>query len=522
VLDCCSCSLRPVRIIRIPKKTVVDVFQQKRRNTVDILMVVDDSCSMIEEQQNIAANFASFIQAFDGVDVDWQIGVVTTDMVSATRSGRLAGGDDELILLDPAGRTLDRLGWDKTWAIPSGVAWQLDPAHTEATGNDSASVWCPATATYGAGDKGSPGAANVACGGGSGEDTGDTGSPTDPVEPGPLRAPTVGDLVFTEFLPDPAAVDDGLGEWVEITNISPDPLDLSGHALSDTGRNMATFPAGTEVPAGGRLVVARSPDAAVNGGIEGAVVVEGLFTLNNNVQVLTRSTPGADEIFSEMVAVGTSGAGIETGLAAAAAAFDPALLASDNAGFLREDANLSLIFVSDENDYSGAPVDDYYRFFGEVKGEEAFRDHGILNFSAVVGKDVPPFDGQPSCESPNGVAAYGSRYVDLASRTEGALENICDEDFAPIAAELGLTVSGLDLEFVLSEPCDETTLTVRLFETEDSEGPSTLLEQGVDYSYVVSRNSIRFEPDQVPPSEIYIVAEYEVLTGTATSSDTGP
>ena len=27
-----------------------DVFQQSRKNTVDILLVVDDSCSMIEEQ----------------------------------------------------------------------------------------------------------------------------------------------------------------------------------------------------------------------------------------------------------------------------------------------------------------------------------------------------------------------------------------------------------------------------------------------------------------------------------------
>ena len=56
-------------------KTQKDVFQQSRRNTVDILLVVDDSCSMAEDQAKLANNFESFMAAFQGIDVDWQIGV---------------------------------------------------------------------------------------------------------------------------------------------------------------------------------------------------------------------------------------------------------------------------------------------------------------------------------------------------------------------------------------------------------------------------------------------------------------
>ncbi len=59
----------------------IDTFQQVRRNTVDILMVVDNSCSMAEEQDKLAANFPAFIEVFDGVDVDWQIAVTTTDIL---------------------------------------------------------------------------------------------------------------------------------------------------------------------------------------------------------------------------------------------------------------------------------------------------------------------------------------------------------------------------------------------------------------------------------------------------------
>ena len=48
-----------------------DVFQQVRKNTVDILLVIDDSCSMYEEQEKLSVNFEYFISAFSGFDVDW-------------------------------------------------------------------------------------------------------------------------------------------------------------------------------------------------------------------------------------------------------------------------------------------------------------------------------------------------------------------------------------------------------------------------------------------------------------------
>ena len=35
----------------------------------------------------------------------------------------------------------------------------------------------------------------------------------------------------------------------------------------------------------------------------------------------------------------------------------------------------------------------------------------------------------------------------MVQRTEGVLESICDNDFSPIAEELGLTASGLEVEF---------------------------------------------------------------------------
>ena len=146
-------------------KVQKDVFQQLRRNTVDILLVIDDSCSMFEEQEKLAVNFEYFISAFAGVDVDWQIGVTTTDTYYTDTPGKLRGGDDELILATADDRILNAVQWDSSWPYEEGVAMQLSGNSYSATSNTSKGNWCLATAAFGDGDLGTPGADNPSCDG---------------------------------------------------------------------------------------------------------------------------------------------------------------------------------------------------------------------------------------------------------------------------------------------------------------------------------------------------------------------
>ena len=503
-----------------------DVFQQARRNTVDVLLVVDNSCSMVEEQNKLASNFQAFIQFFQGVDVDYQIGVITTDNEAEEFSGRLVGGDDEVILRSADGLVLERVSWDRDWDLPAGASWSLDPDQMTVTGNDRRDAWCSGAGEYGAGDQGTPGAANPSCGASGPEDSGDTGASdsgdTGSTETSEGAAPVVGELIITELMVDPVAVADELGEWVELTNVSDHTLDLSGCTISDDGRNGASIPAGTLLAAGERLVLSRSDDAATNGGLDASISLADGMTLNNDVLILKPDTEGAGEIFSEMVAQGTTGTGIEMGLDSALSALSEPLLSTTNAGFVRTEANLSLIIVSDEEDSSQYAVDHYFSYFAGLKGDAAFRDHSLFNLSAVVGSEEPEFDGDPSCSSDDGVASYGSRYVDLAQRTNGLIESICDDDFSPIAQELGLTLSGLVAEYELSERPREDTLLVSLYSTANEEDFEKELVRDVDYIYVVERNSLRFVEDQVPPSQWYIKVEYELLpNGAVQESDTG-
>ena len=226
------------------------------------------------------------------------------------------------------------------------------------------------------------------------------------------------------------------------------------------------------------------------------------------------------ENFEEMVVVGTSGSGIEMGLEAARQALSEPMLAGLNAGFLRDEANLSVIFVSDEDDYSPLSAHSYLRAFTDLKGAEGYRDNTMVNISAVIGKERPPYEGDPSCVSGSGVGFCGPKYIELVNRTSGSLESICDEDFSKIAAELGLVASGLQLEFALSGTPALDTLKLSLFaaETEESFVKDFIYNQ--DYRYSIEKNAVIFVPEALPDSETYILAEYRVLpTGASITED---
>lgn len=469
--------------------TQEDLFQQNRLNTVDVLLVVDNSCSMIEEQSKLATNFDSFIQYFDDADVDWQIGVITTDTNDPKFSGHLIGGDDELVLVNTEGRAVDEVAYDQSWPVGPGVVFSLDPSWYSGVGNDTLDHWCTAAAA-------TPGAANGGCSG--------SGGGTD------ARNAAV---IFTEFVPDPDGVDDALGEWAEITNISDADVDLTGWSLADNGRNRFDLPDGIVLAPGDRLVFGRSDDSAQNGGIPVDVAVGPDFTLNNHDLVITPATDAASEVFAEMVAQGTTGSGIEMGLEAARLALSEPLLSGENAGFLRPEANLSMLVVSDEEDSSPQSVNDYLNFFTMLKGEAAYRNHALFNVSSVVGDTPPEFDGEPSCSSANGFADYGSRYVYASNRTGGLLDSICDEDFSPIVEQLGLTLSGLQAEFALSRVPILDTLKVSLYADSTEESKIKDLTLDVDYTYVEERNAIHFEYEQIPASQQYILAEYKIESG---------
>ncbi|MCB9669634.1 MAG: lamin tail domain-containing protein [Alphaproteobacteria bacterium] len=472
-----------------------DTYQQDRANEVDLLIVVDNSCSMVEEQDNLARNFDALLGRFVEAEVDWRIAVTTTDVEAERYRGRLQGGDDEVVLRGPSGE-IDRVEYTRDWGFEDGISLGLSSDRTLATDNDVRGAWCRQGAFYGS-EQGTPGEPNIVCGTGRVQRYVPTGPDTGP------RAPTAADLLITELHPQ-SLEDDRRCEWIELTSRSPDTLQLGGLELSDRGRNHAVLPDFLLEP-GGIVVIGRSTDAC---GAPVDIVLETGFSLNDDLRWIDAGMPDADELFAEAVSQGTLGIGIELGLEAARLTLEEPAYTDDNQAFLRDGARFALLFVSDEDDLSPLPVDSYLDRFMEVKGLAGYRDPSRVTVSAVVGDALPPAPGAPSCTSETGFGTYGERYLAAANRTGGLTASICAEDFAPIVSQLGLTLTGVSTRFELSRVPLLDTLEVRLYaDTSEASFVRELLLD-VDFTYDVEGNALVFTEDQAPPPSFWLSVSY--------------
>lgn len=76
---------------------------------------------------------------------------------------------------------------------------------------------------------------------------------------GPTAQPAIGDLVITELMPDPGAVSDEQGEWIELFNRRESgAIELAGCALNDGNTREHPIRTSLSVPAGAYVTLARS------------------------------------------------------------------------------------------------------------------------------------------------------------------------------------------------------------------------------------------------------------------------
>lgn len=62
--------------------------------SVDVLWIIDNSGSMLQEQKDLRENFPAFMEYFLGSGLDYHIGVVSTDMDANNESGKLVAASN--------------------------------------------------------------------------------------------------------------------------------------------------------------------------------------------------------------------------------------------------------------------------------------------------------------------------------------------------------------------------------------------------------------------------------------------
>ena len=184
---------------------------------------------------------------------------------------------------------IDAITWTST---RSGRSHALDPDILDATGNDQESNFCDGSTVFGGGDQGTPGMANVQCGGTTAGMCNVAGTPR------PIVKPTAGQVVITEFLANPAGTVAGVDaaqEWFEITNTGGAAFDLNGLGLKGSAAtiNLIVSTDCKSVPAAGFAVFAHGTDPMVNGGLPlpDATFTFSMGNTSGSLSVLDGATP---------------------------------------------------------------------------------------------------------------------------------------------------------------------------------------------------------------------------------------
>lgn len=145
--------------------------------------------------------------------------------------------------------------------------------------------------------------------------------------------------------------------------------------------------------------------------------------------------------------------------------------------FLRPNAYLFIVFVSDEDDVSTGDLRYFWRTFETIQGRG---NDAAVTTAAVVG---PREDVCSGVES-------GNRYLDLSTLTGGEVGNICDENFAPSLERLAANAVGLKRKFALSLPPNPDTF--QIYVRYPCNVATAILESGcsaVDRSFCSSETS---------------------------------
>jgi len=219
-------------------------------------------------------------------------------------------------------------------------------------------------------------------------------------------------------------------------------------------------------------------------------------TDGSRARVVTPDLSDPEGVFRANVQLGTNGSATEAGLEGAYEALSEPQIndPSKNGGFLRPDAHLALIFISDEPDQSNGVVDFYINFYLNIRG---FRRTNLFSASAIVG----PAGG---CSGAGGNAQAGPRYIDVARRTGGVVESICTADWSKALENLSLVAFGYKSRFFLNNIPVPGSVAVTI------NRPNGTSYTASAWTYDDGTHSVDFDPLAIPEPGDVVSVTYEV------------
>lgn len=187
--------------------------------------------------------------------------------------------------------------------------------------------------------------------------------------------------------------------------------------------------------------------------------------------------------FRSLVKVGTSGSGYEKGLEAS-----EGFMQKYASTFLRPDAYLAVVVISDEEDQSSKTVAQYTDYLKSFKSEA-----GLVKVYSIV--DV----GLSNANGGSGISAGYKRYKEASDNTAGTVADIRD-DFYRTLEDMGETIINLLDSFALANAADPASIHVYVNGVETT-----------GFTYDATSHSIKFNQNNIPAVGSSIEVRYAKL-----------
>lgn len=212
------------------------------------------------------------------------------------------------------------------------------------------------------------------------------------------------------------------------------------------------------------------------------------YILEGNTYV-DNSTANPASVAANLVdGIGTSGSGMEKGLLQVASALQQFTATGE---FLRDDSNLIIIYVSDEQDNSPLNYNAYLSMYLTYKPLDKIRAYAVIG-DYPTGCNITTTNGFPMN------AVFGAGYYEIANQLGGDWFSICSHDWSHSMANLAADIT-MRSNFFLDKP-DPIPATIEVYVN------GQIVLQG--WSYDSIDNKVIFDTDYIPNPGQTIRIEY--------------
>lgn len=221
-------------------------------------------------------------------------------------------------------------------------------------------------------------------------------------------------------------------------------------------------------------------------------------------RVLKKGTSNLISNLQSRVRQGQTGSDLERGLHSIMDVLSPSYLSGEGAGFLREDAVLAMISLSNEDDYSSVSVSSAIAFLDQLKPKfKGTTQAWVVNFIGV-----PNLASSCSTSLDGAYKEPGLRWIELAQNSGGIVQAICDTSLATAVDNVRKRIVQVLTDYYLGRRPKIETILVR------KNGVTVPRSNTNGWDFIPEGNIVRFYGDAIPAADDQISVDFSPAEAT--------